>query len=204
MWLHRNKLKNKFQDPPLKRLKDTWLINYIDIIYQYHHIVYQALRITSTSYTLYWCCFFNLNNDVKSIISKHLSSDYKISTMLMSQHWDLQKSLFGEIRMSVCVCTHPLTHTHTGILCRSQGAVRWNADRLWPWPSPGLKLWVYWSWSSQGHNAFLFLCVYVLRCCYYNYFNNYYYIVHTGSGGENRSRKVTEILRSERPSVLTM
>ena len=26
-----------------------------------------------------------------------MSSDYKISTILMSQHYDLQKSLFGEI-----------------------------------------------------------------------------------------------------------
>jgi hypothetical protein len=41
--------------------------------------------------------FFDLNNDVKSIIAKHLSSDYKISTMIMSKHYDLQKSLFGEI-----------------------------------------------------------------------------------------------------------
>jgi hypothetical protein len=31
------------------------------------------------------------------MIAKHLSSDYKISTMLMSQHYHLQKSLFGEI-----------------------------------------------------------------------------------------------------------
>ena len=41
--------------------------------------------------------FFDLNNDVKSIIAKHLSSDYKISNMFMSKHYDLQKSLFGEI-----------------------------------------------------------------------------------------------------------
>ena len=38
-----------------------------------------------------------LNNDVKSIIKEHVSSDYKISTMLMSKHDDLQKPLFGEI-----------------------------------------------------------------------------------------------------------
>ena len=154
MWLHRNKLKNKFQDPPPKRLKDTWLINYIDIIYQYHHIVYQALRITSTSYTLYWCRFL-------------------IFTM-MSKRWDLPNHHLERctcVCVCVCVCshTHTHTHTHTGILCRSQGAVRWNADRLWPWPSPGLRLCVYWPWPSQGHNAFLFLCVHLLRCCYYNY-----------------------------------
>ncbi len=32
--------------------------------------------------------YLDLNNDVKSIISKHLSSDYKISTMFMSKHYD--------------------------------------------------------------------------------------------------------------------
>jgi hypothetical protein len=41
--------------------------------------------------------FFDLNDDVKSIIAKHLTSDYKISTMFMSKHQDLQKILFGEI-----------------------------------------------------------------------------------------------------------
>jgi hypothetical protein len=44
--------------------------------------------------------FFDLNDDVKSIIAKHLTNDYKISTMLMSKHYDLQKSLC----MCVCVC----------------------------------------------------------------------------------------------------
>ncbi len=41
--------------------------------------------------------FLDLNNDLKSIISKHLSSDLNISKMLMSKHYDLQKVLFGEI-----------------------------------------------------------------------------------------------------------
>ena len=40
--------------------------------------------------------FLDLNNDVKSIIAKHLSSNYKISTMLMSKHYHLQK-LVGAI-----------------------------------------------------------------------------------------------------------
>jgi hypothetical protein len=39
----------------------------------------------------------DLNNDVKSTIAKHFSSDYNISTMCMSKHYELQKSLFGEI-----------------------------------------------------------------------------------------------------------
>jgi len=34
----------------------------------------------------------NLNNDTKSIIAKHLSRDYTISTMLISKHYDLQKN----------------------------------------------------------------------------------------------------------------
>jgi hypothetical protein len=41
--------------------------------------------------------FLDLNNDVKSIVAEHLSSDYKISTMLMSRYCHLQKSLFDEI-----------------------------------------------------------------------------------------------------------
>jgi hypothetical protein len=41
--------------------------------------------------------FFDLNDDVKSIIAKHCTSDYFISTMFMSKHQDLQKILFGEI-----------------------------------------------------------------------------------------------------------
>ena len=39
----------------------------------------------------------DLNNDVKSIIAEHLSSDYKISTLFMSKNYHLPKSLFGEI-----------------------------------------------------------------------------------------------------------
>ena len=39
----------------------------------------------------------DLNNDVKSIITKHLLRDYKISTVFMSKHQDLQKIIFGEI-----------------------------------------------------------------------------------------------------------
>ena len=38
----------------------------------------------------------DLNDDVKSIIAMHLTSDCKIRTML-SKHHDLQKILFGEI-----------------------------------------------------------------------------------------------------------
>jgi hypothetical protein len=41
--------------------------------------------------------FFDLNDDVKSIIAKHCTSDYFISTMFMSKHQDLQKIFFGEI-----------------------------------------------------------------------------------------------------------
>ena len=41
--------------------------------------------------------YLNLNDDAKSIIAKHLSIDYKISTMFMSKHYEVQKSLFGEI-----------------------------------------------------------------------------------------------------------
>jgi hypothetical protein len=42
--------------------------------------------------------FLELYDDVKSIIAQHLTtSDYKISTVFMSKHYDLQKSLFGEI-----------------------------------------------------------------------------------------------------------
>ena len=41
--------------------------------------------------------FFDLNYDVKSIITKHLLRDYKISTVFMSKHQDLQKIIFGEI-----------------------------------------------------------------------------------------------------------
>jgi len=35
--------------------------------------------------------FFDLNDDVKSIIAKHSTSDFKIRTMLSSKHQDLQK-----------------------------------------------------------------------------------------------------------------
>ncbi len=41
--------------------------------------------------------FLDLNDDVKSIVSKHLSTDMNISKMVMSKHYDLQKMLFGEI-----------------------------------------------------------------------------------------------------------
>jgi hypothetical protein len=78
---------------------------YINITTLYiKHIVYK--------YFIYFLpmSFFDLNNDIKSIISKHLSDDYKISakfkhlfhdynisTQFMSKQYDLQKSLFGEI-----------------------------------------------------------------------------------------------------------
>ena len=54
-------------------------------------------HIYPTSYVLLPMSFFDLNDDVKSIIAKHLLSDYKISTLFMSKHYDMQKSLFGEI-----------------------------------------------------------------------------------------------------------
>jgi hypothetical protein len=41
--------------------------------------------------------YLDPNNDVKFIISKHLVSDDKISTLFMSKHQDLQKVLLGEI-----------------------------------------------------------------------------------------------------------
>jgi hypothetical protein len=41
--------------------------------------------------------FFDLDDDVKLIIAKHLLIDYEISTLFMSKHQDLQKVLFGEI-----------------------------------------------------------------------------------------------------------
>jgi hypothetical protein len=42
--------------------------------------------------------FFDLNDDGKSIIAKHLTNDYIISTIFMSNHYDLQKIVvFGEI-----------------------------------------------------------------------------------------------------------
>jgi hypothetical protein len=41
--------------------------------------------------------FEALNDDVKFIISKHLASDLKIRTLLLSKNHDLQKILFGEI-----------------------------------------------------------------------------------------------------------
>ena len=41
--------------------------------------------------------FLDLNNGVKSIIAKHLSSNYKNNTIFMSKHYVLQKSSFGEI-----------------------------------------------------------------------------------------------------------
>ena len=39
--------------------------------------------------------FSDLNNDVKSIIAKHLTNDYKISPIVMSRHYDLQQ--LGEL-----------------------------------------------------------------------------------------------------------
>ena len=41
--------------------------------------------------------YFDLNDDVKSIIAKHLSNDMNMDTMFMSNHGDFQKLLFGEI-----------------------------------------------------------------------------------------------------------
>jgi hypothetical protein len=41
--------------------------------------------------------FFDLNDDVKSIIAKHWTSDNFIRTMFMSKHQNLPKILFGEI-----------------------------------------------------------------------------------------------------------
>jgi hypothetical protein len=43
--------------------------------------------------------FFDLNDDVKSIITKHSTSDYKINKSLMTKpDDDLQKKLFGEVK----------------------------------------------------------------------------------------------------------
>jgi len=41
--------------------------------------------------------YFDLTNDVKSIITKHLSNDMNINNMFMSKHYDFQKLLFGQI-----------------------------------------------------------------------------------------------------------
>jgi hypothetical protein len=41
--------------------------------------------------------FFELNHDVKTIIAKHCTRYYFLSTMFMSKHQDLQKILFEEI-----------------------------------------------------------------------------------------------------------
>jgi len=41
--------------------------------------------------------FLDLNDDVKSIITTHITIESFISTMFMSKHHDLQKKLFGEI-----------------------------------------------------------------------------------------------------------
>ena len=41
--------------------------------------------------------FLDLHNDVKSVISTHLSNDINIRKMFMSKHYDLQKILLGEI-----------------------------------------------------------------------------------------------------------
>jgi hypothetical protein len=53
--------------------------------------------------------FFDLNDDVKSIIIKQFSCDYFISTIFistifMSKHQDLQKILFGEIAFDKYFC----------------------------------------------------------------------------------------------------
>jgi hypothetical protein len=41
--------------------------------------------------------FLDLHNEVKSVISKHLSNDMKISKVFMSKHDDFQKLFFGEM-----------------------------------------------------------------------------------------------------------
>ena len=64
-----------------------WLIYYIDI----------NINIIKHSLLFLPMSFLDLNDDVKSIISKHLSTDMNISKMVMSKHYDLQKMLFGEI-----------------------------------------------------------------------------------------------------------
>ena len=53
-----------------------------------------SLHILTTSYNV---TFFDLNDDVKTIIA-NCTSDYFISTMsILDKHEDLQKKLFGEI-----------------------------------------------------------------------------------------------------------
>ena len=48
--------------------------------------------------TSYHVNFFDLNDDVKSIIAKHLTSDYKINKKIMTKpDDDLQKNLFNEV-----------------------------------------------------------------------------------------------------------
>ena len=64
----------------------TLIYNIIDIKYLLRS---QPHGICTTSYNM---TFFDLNYDVKSIITKHLLRDYKISTVFMSKHQDLQKN----------------------------------------------------------------------------------------------------------------
>ena len=54
----------------------------------YHHIIYEALRYTSTDVVFRFLTMMS-NQSSRSI--------YQLITMLLSKHYDLQKSLFGEI-----------------------------------------------------------------------------------------------------------
>ena len=49
--------------------------------------------------------FLALNEDIKSIISKHLASDFKIRALLSKNH-DLQKILFGDIMCNDDLCKY--------------------------------------------------------------------------------------------------
>jgi hypothetical protein len=59
-----------------KRLKDKLLIYYIDInINITNHIDYEHFEYQTLRYTFLPMSFLDLNNNVKSIISKYLSND---------------------------------------------------------------------------------------------------------------------------------
>jgi hypothetical protein len=69
--------------------------------------------------------FFDLNDDVKSIIAEHLIIDKVINKQFMTKpDDDLQKKSFHEVKvMHTYTHTHAHTHTHT------QGSARAHRDR---------------------------------------------------------------------------
>ena len=64
---------------------------------QYFNFFYLSTSYIKHFIYLLLMSLFDLNNDVRYFFSRHLSNDYKSSTISMSKHYDLQKSLFGEI-----------------------------------------------------------------------------------------------------------